>query len=224
MSSGSSWYDPVDITPPLVVEPNEPDRQEGVTLPLEIFYKIADRLPLGVLISLKLDSNFYREAFIERFGYARAKNIKSHFCWSTVYALCVTTRKHVVPGKSCGTFREWNCGRLLNGCHFRTFDSGEPGAIKFVSYTGLRRFFVKPLINKYLNSSSERKVTVRTMAQLFDDMALGYQTDHSECCFNDPLLNNYAYISCDIVDCLRDEYVIDPAFKFFDYYFSRLHK
>jgi hypothetical protein len=198
-------------------ESNEHDTV--VSLPLEIFYKISDLLPLSILISLKLDSSFYRQAFIQRFGYKKAKTVRSHFCWSTVYALCVTTKKHIVPQKSCGGgFQDWIQGRLLNGCHFRTFDDGTPDAIKFVSYPGLRRFFVRPLINKYLARSSKQKVTVRTMPQLFDDISTGYYTDHTNCCFTDPALQRYAYLSWNIVDCLRNDYVMDPALKFFEYF------
>lgn len=190
------------------------DRKDQVTvrLPVEIVCRIASHLPVGVLLSLKLDQSLYKHIFIDRFG---DRPSDRRFCWSSRYLFHSAISKYTIPKKCADE-------RLRPGFHYRTFGLKGPKD-DFISYTGLCRFFPENTIMDCLFRSARapidgRKIRIIPASQLLKEANADHYAAHKHCCFDDARLKKYKYVSRDVIMYLYNKAQIECGLQFFEHF------
>ncbi|ALD88479.1 hypothetical protein [Helicoverpa armigera nucleopolyhedrovirus] len=179
-------------------------------LPAHVVYRILAYVPVDKLLELQLSEYDYKCIL-------QCRNITCFsllkICYSTRLLLNTLIDIH-------GIDHDFRHSYLVDGHKFYLINNKT-----FVSYTGLRRYFTKHSIRKCYQSNANVSFTC-----LFDIIAIRFPKQfewHKKCCFTScggggGKLRNFACVSINIVDQLKNEFVCEPAFLFFDYMYHVL--
>jgi hypothetical protein len=185
-----------------------------VTLPGVVVYKILAFLDAAQLVALELCETDYAHIYRIKYGYAPYKTAAAaSLCIQTLLLLQELLVGCRVPNVARCAAKQ--TGALKEGHVFYLLDSG-----RYISYTGLRRFFVSSKIAKCMRDGN---MATTPFSDVVKARAPALYDNHRRCCMLSDLMQK-KFIVYHIVDCLRGETVFGPAFAFFDYIDKNINK